>query len=200
MMYYAFSSGRQDPTTSVESFRLTGVRGFVELGAVARAGAVKAVRRGPVDLTVTPLELTGTERITDIEVVLTTETGDLTGVVIDTLGRPVPGMDVIVCPEDLRRCSPFSVARRPTRTASAARPAAARPGAGGATAQPATAPDGPGHFAVTRLLPGRYLVAAGRPSGFLQRDVDRLAALRTTGTLVTITAGQTTTVEITIEK
>jgi len=199
-MMWPLSLGRQDPTIEADAFRLTGVRGAVVLTAASRFGAVKSIRRGLVDLSVAPLELTGTERITDIEVVLTTETGDLAGVVTDAVGIPIPGADVLVCPEDLSRCNQMSLLRRPTRTSTGARPAAPRPGDAGTTTRKAAASDGPGRFSVLHLLPGRYLVAARTLRSDVPVSMDVVDAIRSRGTLVTITARQTTTVDIRVEQ
>jgi hypothetical protein len=188
----AVADGRQDPTAEIGTFRIIGARGSVLLNAWASGGVLKSIQRGGVDLTVTPLELTGTERITDIEIVFTAETGALTGLVTDAGGGPLPDRRALVFPDEPGLWYPMSSFVRSMYTGRAS--AAPVPGS-----VSAAAPTGPGRFAVARLLPGKYLVAVQELSEAVLSDPDGFAALRSKATPVTIVAGGTASVEIQVK-
>jgi hypothetical protein len=155
------------------------------LTATSGVGVMKSVHRGEADVTAGPLELTGTERIDDITIVLTTDTGSLTGMVTDGLGRPAPGALVIVFPEDSKRWSvPFISLGRAMSTLVS--PSRTTPGV-------RVLPRQPGQFTVPRILPGRYLVAAVQtenPNSFAVPDAEGLASLRPSATAITIRGGE----------
>ena len=128
--------------------------------------------------------------------------GALTGVVTDTRDQPMPGMEVILFPDDPGRWYRMSPFVRSTRTATAA-PAAIAAQVPGAPASSAARPvisTGPGRFAFGRMLPGQYLVAARELDGTPGDQPGVLAALRSKATSVTITAGRTATVELEVER
>jgi hypothetical protein len=85
------------------TFEIAGVRGTFFLSVRSATGTLKAIRRAGQDVTDQPISLRGDERIDDVEVVLTTETGRVAGVVMDDSGRPAPAAWVIVFAEDPRR-------------------------------------------------------------------------------------------------
>jgi hypothetical protein len=193
-----FDPGKSEYSEEDGTFRITGARGPMMLMASSDVGAVKSIRRGATDLLGAPLELRGTERIDDIEIVLTTDTGYLRGSVTRADGKPALNAWVLVFSEDGRRWSaPF---------VSVSRTMGAVPPAGGAVAPGGIPTPGtrafaraPGDFFVGRLLPGRYYVAtmAGAESGwFPTPDADLLASLKPKAVTVTIVAGEVATVQI----
>ena len=202
-----FWGGKPERVGEDGTFRITGVRGSVLLTCSAAAAALKAIRYAGQDLATTPLVLSGTETIDDIEVVLTYDTGNVMGTVLDDRGQPVPGAWLVVFPDDPNRWTPGNPLIRPTRAIdqpppplSSDRPrnpatSAATPGAAGPRL-----PRLPGEFFVTRLLPGRYLLATvqGEANGSIsmQFDAETLSALREKATTVTVTVGETTTVTL----
>jgi hypothetical protein len=194
-----FSGGRPATVQEDGSFELTGVRGPVLLTASAggQAAVLKSILRGSEDITTTPMELVGTERIGDVTIVLTRDTGRLEGTVTNSRGEPVPEATIVIFSDDPRRGtdgSPF------TRTSRSYGPAAlaAVPGATG----PAAAARAPGQYQMPMLVPGRYLVVAcdagtepmPTPEGaFLEK-------LRPLATSVTIAAGDPTKLDLTLSK
>ena len=182
------------------------------ISASSGVGVVKSIHQGAKDLLGVPLELSGTEQIDDIEIVLTTETGALTGTVTTAGGQLAAGAWVLVFPDDPKRWSqPFVTVTR-TMTASAATASSPAPGAGatpsttaGVAVPPSTGgpggdtrPRGPGQFMVPRLLPGRYLVATlGDPGDtYPSPDPELLASLRPKASTVTVVAGELASVQL----
>ena len=109
---YSGSGTRPAPVQDDGTFELTGVRGQVLFTASlgGQPGTLKAVRRGMEDITTTPMEFVGTERISDVTIVFTRDTGKLDGMVTNGRGDPAPDAVVLLFPEDPRRCtsgSPF---------------------------------------------------------------------------------------------
>ena len=158
-----------------------------------------AVRQAGRDITGIPMELTGSERIDDLEVVLTRALGWIEGTVADLGGNPVPGGWVVAFPDDPSRYyeeSPF------VRMWSSSGPL------------PQTLEPAPswlstlypmGRFSVPDLPPGRWLLVAipregsttgGRP--FVDRP--RLLQLRTRATAVDVVPGRMTNVQLTLVK
>jgi hypothetical protein len=175
---------------------------------------VKSIRRGAVDLLGSALELTGTEDIDDIEVVLTTETGSLAGTVVDARGEPVPGAALVVFGENPKYWflgSPFvRPAPSMTRELLASRPSPvpspAAAGHGGRPRDEALAiPRSPGRFAFLRLLPGRYYVATlpqteGNAFDIEWLDREGLTQLRDKATIATVVAGEVTELVVRTDK
>ena len=76
----AYASGRPSQAGEDGTFQLTGARGgSFYFAATAGRAILKSVSRGGEDITTKPMKLTGTERITDIVIVLTTDTGRVPG-------------------------------------------------------------------------------------------------------------------------
>ena len=181
------------------TFKVFGVRGPVHLLVSIGQAALESVTLGGRDISGQPLEFVGTERIDDVVLVLTRETGRLDGVVIDERGQPAGEASVLVFIDDPAMWSPNSPFVRSTRTASA-------DGAGGAVAAAPTtmpgaapaAPLAPGAFALGPLPAGRYAVVAFPiGAGAVQPDRESLVRWRKLATVVTVEAGQTATVKLT---
>ncbi len=81
------------------SFELKGLRGPIRLATSGGVGVQYALRRGGRDITDVPLELVGTEHIENLEIVMTTATGTLSGRVLSADGTPAGGARVVVFPE-----------------------------------------------------------------------------------------------------
>jgi hypothetical protein len=179
------------------TFTLTGIRGPVQIMASGARVALKAVMRGASEISGQPLELLGTERINDIVVVMTYDTGSLQGTVVGESDESLSGAAVLVVPDDPDKWhvgSPF--VRRAAVTSAGpggAGPAAATPGMT-PTAQPAG--DGSAAFRLTQLPPGRYVVvgfADGADVG--TPDPESIQRWRERGTVVSVEAGQTAVVK-----
>jgi len=220
----ATSSGRGATMAEDGTFELKGLRGTVRIMASGPRMALKAVRQGSQDILAKPLELTGTENLSDIEIVLTSDTGGVEGGVTNSKGEPAAGAYVVIFPDDASQwfeSSPFvrqtSAATAPAGTAGPGAPqfstsTTLTPSAGGI---PGTAPASslggsqrltagsgnrlaPGSFSTQTLLPGRYGVVAFERSGtnMPAYDPDALEALRSRATYVTVKAGETAHVDI----
>lgn len=186
------------------TFELTGLRGSVQLIASRDRGAVKSVYRGASDIGGQPLELTGTERIDDVVITVTEETGSIEGEVTDEQGARVPGAAVIAFLDQDSRWWPFSpfvriIASTGARSTSGpTSPTVPSVGAGQAGARTAVLP---GQLVLSQLLPGRYALAAlASETSALGLDHDQLVTLREIATMVTVEAGQVTTVRLRITK
>jgi len=192
--------GKPEYSAEDGTFRITGARGPMMLTASSGVGVVKSIRRGATDLLGAPLELTGTERIDDIEIVLTTDTGYLRGSVTRADGKPALNTFVVVFSEDTRRWSAPFVSI--SRTMGAVPPAPAGVAVAPAGIQAPGTPTfrrAPGDFTVGRLLPGRYYVATvadAENGGFPPPDADLLASLKPKAVTVTIVAGEVATVQL----
>jgi hypothetical protein len=200
------SPGTPEYSAQDGTFRITGARGPVLLTASSSIGAVKSIRRGAAELIGTPLDLSGTERIDDLEVVITSETGSIIGTVTDAAGNLAPGAFVAALQEDSTRWYlPFlSVGR-----AAAESDLRAVPVPSGPTAPTSSSTSAgtravallPGQFRLGRLLPGRYyLVAVGEDDYGLLAGVDReyLEALKPKALAVDVAPGATTRVRLKI--
>jgi hypothetical protein len=197
-----FAPGRAEYIDADQTFRITGARGTGMLAAWSGVGALKAIRRDGADLLGTFFELKGTERIDGIEIVLTTETGSLSGSVVGSDGRPATNAWVVIFPENPKLwyrpfvsisrttgVSPLSVSSRPPQAA----PQAASPVPGMRAAR------SPGEFFFGRLVSGRYYVAtldATDNASVPLPDPEFLASLKPQATAVTVVAGETATVAI----
>jgi protocatechuate 3,4-dioxygenase beta subunit len=195
------STGRPAPMAEDGSFELTGVRGFVRLTASGLRGVLKSVTKGTQDILTNPLELTGTERITDVEVVFTTDTGSIDGTVTDSRGEPASGAMVLVFSEDASRWFEGSPYVRQLRsvTAAAASSAAQRAPAPGSMPSGMNNPREPGSIMSASMVPGRYAIVAFEPTAnqaMPAYDPEALEKLRSKATSVTVTAGQTATVQL----
>jgi protocatechuate 3,4-dioxygenase beta subunit len=180
------------------TFKVFGVRGPAHL-LVSGGQALKAMTRGGRDISGQPLELVGTERVDDVVLVLTQETGSIEGVVNNERGQPMSEAPVLVFFDDPARWSPQSPFVRPTRTTSADGSGAAAAAPSNAAASAASAASvTPGAFWVGPLPAGRYAVVAFPAGvGSIQPDRESLARWRKSATVVTVEAGQTATVKLT---
>jgi hypothetical protein len=190
------------------TFRITGARGPVLLTASSSLGAVKSIRRGTTELIGTPLDLSGTERIDDIEVVLTSETGSIIGTVTDADGHLAPGAFVAALQEDSTRWYfPFlpvgrTAAESDSRSVTADASSGSTAPPGGSTSAGARAVALlPGQFRLSRLVPGRYYLVAVREDDYvLVAGVDReyLDALKPKALAVDVAPGAATRVRLKI--
>lgn len=185
------------------TFELTGVRGQVMLMASGYRTALKSISYGAQDLSAKPMELKGTEQLSGVTIVLTTEVATVIGTVTNDQGEPAPETMVIAFPDDPDRwfsASPFIHTTRslPTLPAEAMQaPVQRRPG------MPTPPPRVPGGFSFSSLIAGRYLLAAlestmGMPSPSPDREL--LEKLRAKATPVTVSVGQTQTVTLRVLK
>jgi hypothetical protein len=119
------------------TFQLTQVIGPVEIRAIAPPGwSEKAILHDGQDLLDSPIDFTGNEALSDVQVVLTNRLSGLSGTVIDADKRPVGDYGVLIFPEDR------ILLRSPRRVARWVRP------------------NQQGRFFVDDLLPGSYLAIA----------------------------------------
>jgi hypothetical protein len=182
-------------------FELKGLRGrSIVLTANNPRAILKAVLRGGQDVTAKPMLLRGTERVTDIQILLTTDVAILHGVVTNSSGESAPDVTVIVFPDDPDRwfqASPFIVLARTLASVPTLR--AQRTAAPG---QPPTWAPVVGGFSVGRLLPGRYFVAAlpGTNASMSLVDRESLQRLSATAASVTLGAGEPVTVQVRLPK
>ncbi len=182
----AFSTGDTSATSGTSgtvrpdgTFTLSGVRGPVQLVGTAARAAFRSVRRGASDITGQPFELLGTERIDDVVVVMTYDTGGIQGTVVGESDEVLSNAAVLIVPEDPDKWTPGSPFIRTVRATAGTQggqgaAAAAMPGmttAGQAFGEGGTS------FQATLLPPGRYLVIgfAGRrePQRPARPPVDR---------------------------
>jgi hypothetical protein len=199
----AFSMGKSAVASETNTFEVTGVRGSVLLTVSSPMGTLKEVRRGGEDISGTPLELAGTERINDIVIVVTNDVGTISGSVTNDRGEPAGGAWVIIFADDPTRWFVGSPFVRTTRTmqgaALSSAPGAAAPGAVAAVPGGSGAPRSTGPFLAGRLVAGRYLVVAideGDNPMVPAYDAETLAKLRPQATGVTVTPGQTVNVDV----
>jgi len=177
-------------------FVLEGLRGSLALDVTANGAVLKNVLRGTEDIAGTGLALEGTERIENVTVVLTTETGTLWGVLTGVQDERLERTLVVVFPDEPGRWSvgvPFVHVSRPLTSATLRQ-----------APSPLTRPTNlgymvPGGFIVPQLLPGRYRVTAveeSDPSQTVATDRATLEKLRPRAIEVVVTAGQTTSVTV----
>ena len=181
------------------TFMLTGVRGQLHLLAAGGGAVMKEVRRGAQDISGQPLELSGTERIDDVLIVMTYETGQIDAIVEDETSETLEGAAILVVPDDPKTWnlgSPFlRTSRARAVETSATSSGAAAPGVETtAIAQPRS---GRVTFQVSALPPGRYLVFvfADEPVG-ANLDRGAIERLRELGVVATVEAGQTATLKV----
>ena len=190
----------QRPAIAAEdgTFELTGLRGPVLLTAYGPRMALRSVTRGGQDLTASPLEFKGTEKISAVTVTLTYDVGTLEGMVTNDKGEPVSGGMVLVFPADDSRWfigSPFIHIYSSMQEM----PASARPPTTSAT--PGMLPAGrgprvPGSFVSSGLLPGAYLVLAFEAGNRPPTDRETLHKLREQAATATVMAGSTASVQV----
>ncbi len=194
-----FAAPQSQPVRPDGTFTLTGVRGSVHVGAIRGRTALKTVRRGGSDISGEPLELLGTERISDIVIVMTEETGRIDGVVNDAGGQAVAGAPVVIFPDDPSRWAAGSPFVRQTRSVAAGVAGAAQPGAAGyPPVGAAGAPGVAGAFSTGLLPAGRYAVVALPPdTPYMTPDRESVTRWRESAKMVTVEVGQTATVQIT---
>ncbi len=187
------SSGTRPSAVAEDgSFTLSGLRGRLRLNA-SGPGVLKEILLNGRDITGESLELSGTERLDGLEIVLTREIGVLQGRVVNHAGEPVPAM-VVVFPDDEARLFPGSPFMRLIRTAGPS-PGPTRPDA----PAPRVSPLPPGSFSVgPGLVPGRYRVVAFdlATNARMPPDVETLRELAPNAARVTIEAGRTAVVEL----
>jgi hypothetical protein len=188
------------------TFELTGVRGQVLLTASlnGQAATLKAVLRGMEDITTTPIELWGTERIGDVTIVLTRDTGKLQGMVTNGRGDPAPDAVVLLFPDDPKRCmngSPFVRQGRSLGQAAVLGTEMVTAAVPGGSA-PTSSPRVPGQVQMNAVVPGHYLVVAFDPGNEPTPTTDSavLERLRPLATSVEIKAGDTANVELKLAK
>jgi hypothetical protein len=193
LFFWTRDSGASDGTVRPDgSFSITGVRGPVQVGAAGGLAALKAVRRGAIDISGQPLELQGTERLDNLVVVMTYDSGSVQGSVVDDNDEPVPGATVIVVPDDpdtWNTGSPF------VRTVTAAGASAAGTAAPGTVAS-GQGTEGDAGFVLTQLPAGRYIVmgVADLPAGGVDRAM--IEQWRGNASTVIVEPGQTATVKV----
>lgn len=118
------------------TFQLAQVIGPVEIRALAPRGwTEKAIVYNGHDLLDSPIDFTGTEQLSGVQIVLTNRLSGLSGTAIDAEKRPVNDYGVLIFPEDRALLRSPRVARwgRPNQV---------------------------GRFVVDDLLPGSYLAVA----------------------------------------
>ena len=199
---YGGSFARPADVADDGTFELKGVRGAVMFMASGSRGILKSVSHNGQDVTTRPMLLRGTERVTDVQIVLTTDTGRLNGLVTDSAGQPAPSVPIVIFPDDPERWfsgSPF-VLRTMTLATSAAQLAAqqmtATPGQALANRWTPVV----GGFSMPRLLPGRYWVAVLPDTNAMPSDREGFEKLRASATGVTVTTGEAATVQLTVKK
>jgi hypothetical protein len=193
------------PVTAAEdgTFELTGLRGPTLLTATGGRMALKSVMRGAQDLTSTPLEFKGTEKVGSVTVTMTHDVGTLEGQVTNDKGEPVPGAMIVVFTEDDTRWfygSPFIYvySAMPEMPASAKPPAtSATPGMPAGGGPP---PRVPGSFVSSSLLPGRYLVVAFDAGNRPGTDRESLEKVRDQAVIATVMAGSRANVQVRVVK
>ena len=99
-----FSGGEQSPTSGAVrpdgTFTLSGLRGPLQFTAMGGRAALKEIRRGATDISGQPVELLGTERIDDLVVVMTYDTGGIEGVIEDEGDKPISDAAALIVPDD----------------------------------------------------------------------------------------------------
>lgn len=118
------------------SFQITGASGTVQLDITTRDWTVKSIALNGRDITDDAMDLTQGDAVSDIVITVTDTRTTLSGQVHDREGRLVRNYAVVVLPRDPL---PGAATSRRIHTAS---------------------PNAAGQFEITRIRPGRYVVAA----------------------------------------
>ena len=179
------------------TFTLTGIRGVVTLSASPASRAVlKSIVLGGKEVAGKVLEFKGTESFRNVLITLTTDVGRVEGTVAGPGANPAVDAWVVAFSDDPEHWfagSPFVYV---TRTMGEVPPWVPAP--------PPAAPvrREPGSFVIPSLTPGHYYVAAveGSMGGSPPQDRASLEKLRDGAKLMTVTAGQTATVQIRLDK
>ena len=155
------------------TFELDGLRGrgFIRAGTLTDVWQLKRVRREGVDVTDTPLDFSSD--IDDIEIQLTNRVTTVSGGVSDDRNAVALDATVIVFADDDGKWGPHS------RFIESARP------------------DQRGQFKIRGLPPGKYVAVAVEylePGD--ERDPDLLADWRRHGTSLTLSEGETRTLDL----
>ena len=204
------SSGRPAPMRDDGTFELTGLRGSFRLMASGNRAVLKSARQGGRDILTTPLELSGSEHIKDVEIVVTTETGTIDFSVVNSRGEPAAGAFVLMFSDDATLWFEGSPYVRQARTPSAAA-ATGAPSSSMASSVPTQAPTSgagmaasatsrePGRLMSGTLVPGRYGVIAFEPGASITGpayDPEAIEKMRSRATFVTVVAGQAAMVQL----
>ena len=194
------------------TFSMTGLRGQMVISPFVPGAALKSVKVGANDITASGLLFKGTETIDDVTVTVTTDTATIEGTVKGGDGAPADGW-IIVFPDDTSRWFPMSpfvrVSRpRPPGSPDPPMPTPAPVSVPGSMAERRRALIPAGGFRLMDLLPGRYAVAVvpvdparARSGGSMPAtDADALAALRRTARMVSVAAGESVSLSLTLPK
>lgn len=191
---------------------MTGLRGQMFISPFVPGAALKSVKVGANDITASGLLFKGTETIDDVTVTVTTDTATIEGIVKGGDGAPADAW-IIVFPDDKSRWFPMSPFVRVIRPRPPGSPDPPMP-----TPAPVSLPGSmtdrrrplipAGGFRLMDLLPGRYAVAVvqvdparARSGGSMPAtDADRLAALRRTARMVSVSAGESVSLSLTLPK
>jgi hypothetical protein len=178
---------------------VTGLRGPIQISAAAARAALKSVTRDGHDISGQVVELLGTERIDDVVITMTYDTGDIQGVIAAGPEESLSEASVVAYPDEPGKWNvgtPFVRSARLTgNTPGGSGARSAAPGVA-TTSQPL--PAGSASFQISGLAPGRYVVVAfADGSGTGNPDPQLLERWRELGKVVTVDAGQTATVKVT---
>ena len=155
------------------SFEISGLWGRRLLRVRTSLGAVERILMDGKDVTDTPIEFNGRDRV-GIEVVLTRRTGTVAGRATTNDGKAAVGCQIVVFSTDADRWTPHS---RFVAIASA---------------------DGEGQFRVHHLLPGNYLAAALPADTPWHQDPAFLELLRSSATSLAVTEQEVRELELTV--
>jgi hypothetical protein len=191
---------------------MTGLRGQMLISPFVPGAALKSVKVGANDITASGLLLKGTETIDDVTVTVTTDTATIEGTVKGGDGAPADAW-IIVFPDDKSRWFPMSpfvrvVRPRPPGSPDPPTPTPAPVSVPGSMADRRRALIPAGGFRLMDLLPGRYAVAVvqvdparARSGGSMPAtDADALAALRRSARMVSVSAGESVSLSLTLPK
>jgi hypothetical protein len=129
--------------------------------------------RGETDITDRPIVFTGAEVVSDLEIVLTTETPSVAGAALGAGGAAAMDYTAVAFADDSTKWTPHS------RFIKAARP------------------DDTGRFRIEGLPPGRYRIAAvDTVENFQWLDPEFLQRVRPDATSLTLQLGQSATVSL----
>ena len=177
---------------------MTGVRGPIQIAAVAAQAALKSVTRGGRDISGQVLELLGTERVDDVVITLTYETGGIQGVVEAEPEESLSAATVVVYPDEPGKWNVGTPFVRSARLAGSGpgRSAASSAAPGSPTTAQAL-PPGPASSRCPVWL--RAATSWSRSPRKWRGSVDpqTLERWRESGKMVTVDAGQTATVKVT---
>ena len=178
---------------------VTGVRGPIQVSAAAARAALKSVALGGRDISGRVLELLGTERVDDVVITMTYDTGEIHGVIAAGPEESLSEASVVAYPDESGKWNvgtPFVRSARLTGNGPGG--SGARGAAPGVVTTTQPLPAGSASFQIAGLVPGRYVVVAFTDgSSTVNPDPQMLERWREFGKLVTVDAGQTATVKVT---